>query len=179
MTIRPRHYARLLVEGASAAVLAQRIDAVTALAAVRQQLAELMILPSTHDTVAKLLTDAGIDELTRSIVTELAITGHLSWLAAIGRSIEQSARVDGQPGIARVRVARPDVVADVDLQRSLEPLLGPIGALKTTIAPDQLGGITIQVADQRLAAGLDQRLAQLRQTLRDASRAQPRERISA
>jgi len=167
MTIRPRHYARLLVEGASTDVLDNRIDAVAALAAVRQQLAELMVLPSTQIIIAHLLTEAGIDELTRSIVTELAITGKLSWLPAIGRAVEQLIAASGQPAIAHVRVARNDVVSDSDISHALQSVLGSIGTVRTQIVADQLGGITIQVADQRLDAGLDHKLAKLRQTLRE------------
>ena len=178
MTIRPHHYARLLVEGASNDVLATRIDALASLAAVRQQLAELMVLPSTQTTVAKLLIEAGIDESTQSIVTELAITGQLNWLPAIGRSVEQLVAASGQPTVAHVRVARADVVSDADVSRALEPLLGPIGTVRIQIVPDQLGGITIQVADQRLDASLDQKLVTLRHALHDSSRAQSKERIS-
>lgn len=167
MTIRPRHYARLLVEDTPTDALATRIDAITALSVVRQQLAELMVLPSTQDVVAKMLADAGIDELTQSIVTELGITGKLSWLPAIGRSIEQLVAASGQPAVAHVRVARTAVVTDTDVTQALESSLGSIGTVRTQIVPDQLGGITIQVADQRLDAGLDQKLARLRQTLRE------------
>lgn len=165
MTIRPRHYARLLVDGATADQLAARVDALSALGTVRALLAELMVLPATHPKVARILAEAEIDDLTRSIVTELGITGRLNWLPAIARSVEQLVIAGGQPGIAHVELAEADAIADADLALLLTPLVGSLGAIRTTIMPAQLGGITIQVADQRLDASLDGRLKKLRSAL--------------
>jgi F0F1-type ATP synthase delta subunit len=165
MTIRPRHYARLLVEGATPDQLAARIDALTALDQVRTLLAELMSLPTTHARVTSILADATIDELTRSVVTELGILGRLSWLSAILRSVEQLAATDGRAGVARVELAAPDVISNADLEPFLPPLIGAVSAVRRSTRPDQLGGITIQIADQRLDASLDRRLATLRSSL--------------
>lgn len=165
MTIRPRHYARLLVDGATVSELAGRIDDLSALASVRPLLAELMVLPTTRIKVAAILADAAIDELTCSIVTELGITGRLDWLPAIARSVEQIVVASGQPGVAHVELAQTEAISEADLEPLLKPLIGSLGAVRTTIIPSQLGGITIQVADQRLDASLDRRLANLRSAL--------------
>ncbi len=171
MTIRPRHYARLLVEDASSDLIATRIDVLELLAAVRRQLAGLMVLPNMQTIVEKLLGETEVEELTRSIVTEPAIIGQLNWLPAIGRGVEQSAKVNGRSAVAHVRVARTNVITDTEVSHTLEPLLGQIGAVRMQIVPNQLGGIIIQVADQRFDASLDTKLARLRQALHDSSRA--------
>lgn len=169
MTIRPRHYARLLVEGATPDQLRARIDALSALAEVRAILAELVALPTTSVAVAAVLRDASIDEWTRSIVTELGITGHLSWLPAIARSVEQLVVSSGQPGFARVKLADDQVIRSDDLESLLKPLVGAVGGIRLSVDGDQLGGITVQIADQRLDASLNRRLTTLRSVLTKGS----------
>ena len=169
MTLRPRHYARVLIEGEAAETIARRIETLSALADVRRQLAELLTIPTARPAVERTLAELHVDELTQSIVRELSLTGHLDWLPAIRRGAEQLIAATGHSAIAHVRLAHPDLVTDGELSRSLESALGSIGTVRTTIDPNQLGGIIIQVADQRFDAGLARRLSAVRRALRSVS----------
>jgi|GEM_PF-4404189 len=166
MTIRPRHYAELLIADADTNLVASRLQQLAAIAAATRQLTSLVTNPATKPAVAKTLKALDIDPLVQSLVMELATVGRLNWLRAIVRAAESKLATQGAAVPAHVTLAHP-VISEAQLRTQLTDLLGPVSSIDITIDPNELGGIRAQAADRSFDTRLDHRLHQLRRMVRE------------
>lgn len=166
MTIRPRHYAELLLADTKPDLVATRLDQLGAVAGVTRRLSQLVTNPATKKSVVKLLGDLHIDPLVEAMVTELGEQGRLGWLKAILRAAEAKLAQTGAPIPVHVTAAHP-ITNQSALEKEISALIGPIASLDITINPKELGGIRVQAADRSLDTRLEHRLHQLRRMVRE------------
>lgn len=157
MTIRPRHYAKLIIDGDDKKVV-NRLYILNELTKIKRHL--------TFISISKLKPNFSYDQIIYKLILTLHRERKLKWLPAIVRTAEKLLKNIGRPTIAHVRIAHTETITEDEIKKSLSPTLS-IGLVDLINDETQLGGIDIQLADERLDARISGRIERLRTVLKN------------
>jgi F-type H+-transporting ATPase subunit delta len=125
--------------------------------------------PVRKAALTELTNRAGVSPLVRNTVQYLADNGRISALPAIARAFtEQSERA---AGVVRAEVTSAAPLPELyyaQLQRALEQATGKRVTLEKKTDANLIAGVVTRVGDQVFDGSVRTRLAELRESLRDA-----------